>query len=149
MSDPADVVAYLRRRYPRPEELSRLRLLRMAYLTDWKSAVERGRQMTSLAWGFGEEGPYCPAAGRAVHLELSGAGRDGYPLLAAEDEGLLDFVVRSVEGKGYPEVEKLVYSTYPILTQERHSRLDLAALAGEYRRVRPLLSGASTRANLP
>lgn len=145
MSEPREVVAYLRDASPRPEEVSRVRLLRMAYLADWKSAVERGRQMTALAWEFGEEGPYCPAAGRAVHLELSGAGRgrDGYPSLTTEDEGLLDFVVRSVRDKGYPGVEKLVYSTYPILTQERHSLLDLAALAGEYGRVRPLLANIS------
>lgn len=144
-ASPGDVVAYLRDRHPHHEELSRVRLLRMAYLVDWKSAVERRRQMTDLAWGFGEEGPYCSGAGRAVHLELSGAGRghEGYPSLTAEDEGLLNFVVRSVEGKGYAELEKLAYSTYPIATYpERGSMLDLVGLAREYGRVKLTLTPA-------
>ena len=142
MTEPRDVVAYLRGTYPRPEEISRIRLLRMAYLADWKSAVERGRQMTSLAWRFGEEGPYCREAGRAVHLELSNAGEDpsGCPTLTAENSELLDFVIGSVERKSYSELEKLAYSTYPIATYpERGSRLDLARLAREYERVKPAL----------
>lgn len=109
----------------------------------WKSAIERGRQMTKLVWVFGEEGPYCREAGRAVHLGLSNTGRDRevYPSLTAEDEGLVDFVVQSAQGKSYAELEKLVYSTYPIATYpERGSGLDLAALTEDYRRVRPLLA---------
>ena len=139
---PEDVVAYLRRRYP-ANELSRVRLLRMAYLADWKSAVERGRQMTGLEWRFGERGPECPEARRLVEAELSGSPRPSfarYPSLTAEHGCLLRFVVRSVRGKGYPELEKLVYSTYPIFTRERHSELDLPALAEEYERIRPLLT---------
>ena len=141
MADPKDVLAYLRRRYPRGG-LSRVRLRRMAYLADWKSAVERGRQMTGLSWGFGDNGPDCPEARLLVEAELSGPARGllaPYPSLTAEDRRLLRFVVRSVREKGYPEVEKLVYPTYPILTRERHSGLDLVALAEEYRRVKPRL----------
>lgn len=41
--------------------------------------------------------------------------------MTSSDKRLLRFVLRSVEGKGYPEVEKLVYSTYPIATGERYS----------------------------
>lgn len=141
-AEPKDVVAYLRRRYP-ANGLSRVRLRRMAYLADWKSAIERGRQMSGLVWTFGERGPTCPEAERLVEAELSGSQRSffaRYPSLTAEDTRLLGFVVRSVGVKGYPEVEKLVYSTYPIFTQERHSDLDLAALAEEYLRVRPPLA---------
>ena len=142
MADPRHVVAHLRDRYPRPEAITRARLLRMAYLADWKSAIERGRQMTGLVWRFEEEGPYSAGAGRAVHLELSGLGRPaaGYPSLTEGDEVLLDFVIRSVEGKGYAELEKLVYSTYPIVRYaKRGSELDLAGLAREYGRVKPAL----------
>ena len=113
----------------------------MAYLADWKSAVERGRQMTGLSWVLGDRGPDCHEARLLVEAELSGPARGRLarcPSLTAEDRRLLRFVVQSVREKGYPEMEKLVYSTYPIFTQERFSGLDLAALAEEYRRVRPL-----------
>ena len=145
MAEPKDVVAYLRRRYP-ANGLSRVRLRRMAYLADWKSALERGRQMTGLVWVFGDRGPGGPDAERLVEEELSGRPRsllDRYPSLTAEDRRLLRFVARSVEGKGYPEMEKLVYSTYPLFTGERHSELDLTSLAGEYVSLRPLLAEKS------
>lgn len=102
MSEAAEVVAYLRDRYP-SGELSRVRLRRMAYLADWKSAIERGRQMSALAWSFGDSGPDCPEARRLVEGELSGDPRSyfaRYPSLTAEDGRLLRFVVRSVQGKG-------------------------------------------------
>jgi hypothetical protein len=62
-----------------------------------------------------------------------------YASLTPMDKDILDFVIGSVEDKGFTEFIKLVYSTYPIVTQERHSRLDLGALAEEYRRIRPSL----------
>ena len=114
MADPADVLAYLRRRYPRPAGLSGVRLRRMAYLADWKSAIERGRQMTGLSWVFGDRGPDCHEARLLVEAELSRPPRGLFarcPSLTTEDRRLLRFVVRSVREKGYPEVEKLVYST--------------------------------------
>lgn len=135
------VVSYLRRRYPH-EHLSRVRLRRMAYLADWKSAIERGRQMTGLVWRFGDCGPDCAAARRLVEEELSGAPRGPFShfrSLTAEDRRLLGLVARSVEGKDYFGMEKLVYSTYPVFTGERHSELNLAALAAEYGAIKPFL----------
>lgn len=122
MTQAADVVAYLRSRYS-ADGLSRARLRRMAYLADWKSSIERRRQMTDLAWTFGDSGPTCPEAGRLVEEELSGSQQPFfacYHSLTAEDRRLMRFVVGSVMDKDYPEVEKLMYSTFPIFTQERY-----------------------------
>lgn len=135
------VVSFLRRRYPH-QCISGARLRRMAYLADWKSAIERGRQMTGLSWRFGDHGPDCAEARRLVEEELSGPPRGPFSCLrslTAGDRWLLRFVVRSVEGKDYFEMEKLVYSTFPILAGERHSELHLAALAAEYEAVKPFL----------
>lgn len=157
-----DVVAYLCDKYPNPKQLSNARLTKMVYLADWKSAIERGEQLTGLSWEFSYYGPYVPDVVRLARSDggfeveegtnafgerrelvrrASGAAEgEEYPSLAPEDKDLLDFVIGSVEDKGFTEFIKLVYSTYPIVTQERHTRLDLSALAEEYRRVRPSLA---------
>ncbi len=163
MAELRDIVAYLCDRYPRPKELSNARLTKMVYLADWKSAIERGEQLTDLSWEFAHYGPYVPDVIRMAHSEedfevergetIYGdqkelvrykAGSDTlqteYPSLEAEEKDLLDFVIRSVEAKSFTEFVKLVYSTYPIVTQERYSKLDLVNLAREYKEVGPLLN---------
>lgn len=156
-----DVVAYLCDHYPRPGQLSNARLTKMVYLADWKSAIERGEQLTDLSWEFSYYGPYVPDVVRLARSDdgfeveegknplgerrelvrrVPGVvGGEEYPSLTPEDRGLLDFVVGSVEDKGFTEFIKLVYSTYPIVTQERHSQLDLVRLAREYAEAAPLL----------
>jgi hypothetical protein len=156
-----DVVAYLCDRYPYLKELSNARLTKMVYLADWKSAIEREEQLTDLSWEFSHYGPYVPDVIRLAHSEEDFKVERGetiygdqkalvrheaevgmaaaYPSLEPEDKALLDFVISSVEDKSFSEFVKLVYSTYPIVTQERYSKLDLANLAREYKEVAPLL----------
>ena len=156
-----DVVAYLCDNYPNPEQLSNARLTKMVYLADWKNAIERGEQLTDLSWEFSYYGPYVPEVVRLARSDdgftveegenslgerrelvrrVPGAAEgEAYASLASEDKKLLNFVIGSVKDKRFSEFVKLVYSTYPIVTQERHSRLDLGALAEEYRRIRPSL----------
>jgi hypothetical protein len=162
MAELRDIVAYLCDRYPHPKELSNARLTKMVYLADWKSAIERGEQLTNLSWEFSHYGPYVPDVIRLARSEeefeveqgetIYGAQRElvrhetesataaAYPSLKLEDKDLLDFVIRSVEDKSFTEFVKLVYSTYPIVTQDRYSKLDLVNLASEYKEVAPLLS---------
>jgi hypothetical protein len=47
-----DVVAYLCHEYPHKGELSKARLTKMVYLADWRSAIERGSQVTDIEWVF-------------------------------------------------------------------------------------------------
>jgi antitoxin SocA-like protein len=164
MAELKDIVAYLCDRYPYAKELSNARLTKMVYLADWKSAIERGEQLTNLSWEFSHYGPYVPDVIRLARSEedfevergetIYGGEKElvrhkaksgtaaGYPSLEPGDKDLLDFVVRSVEDKSFTEFVKLVYSTYPIVTQERYSKLDLASLAKQYEEVAPLLSSS-------
>ncbi len=135
-------VAYLRDRYPRPEELSRARLKFMVYLADWKSAIERGYQITSQTWEFGEYGPYNPDLARLLEdqEDLSGAGGPR-SALGEDDKEILDFVIATVEKKRFMDLTSLVYSTHPMLTQPRYAKFDLLKLAREYERIKPLITG--------
>jgi predicted nucleic acid-binding OB-fold protein len=62
-----------------------------------------------------------------------------YPSLGEEERELLDFVIEKSAQKNWDEFIRLVYSTYPIATQERFSELDLVELAREYEQKVPLL----------
>lgn len=163
MADLRDVVAYFCDKYPHPKELSNARLTKMVYLADWKSAIDKGKQLTDLSWEFSHYGPYVPDVIRLArsgedfeidegetvygdrkevvqHKVRTDTPNAGYPSLTSKDKELLDFVIRSAEDKNFTEFVKLVYSTYPIVTQERYSKLNLVELARDYEAISPLLS---------
>jgi hypothetical protein len=68
-----------------------------------------------------------------------------YPSVTEEEKELIDFVISSSASKNWDDFIKLVYSTYPIVTQERFSKLDLVMLAAEYEESIPLLDLWSCR----
>lgn len=71
--------------------------------------------------------------------ETNSTPRSRSPSLTDEEKDLLDFVINSSASKNWDDFIKLVYSTYPIVTQERFAKLDLIALACEYEKSIPLL----------
>ena len=65
-----------------------------------------------------------------------------YPTLSADEMRILDFVMEGSAPLNWNEFIKLVYSTYPIVSQERYAKLDLVRLAQEYEEVVPLLDSS-------
>jgi len=145
-----EVLAYFCHHYPHKGELSEVRLTGMVYLADWKSAVDRGRKLiTSLRWLFDETGPSTPNIMKLIRrdpdfeIRLTGSRfeeltelifyRGPAPILGRPDQDILDFVIDRSSSKTWTELTRLVYSTYPILTQPRHCPLDLESLAKKYR----------------
>ncbi|MEN9656209.1 MAG: hypothetical protein RL311_1160, partial [Bacteroidota bacterium] len=53
-----DILVYFFKKYPNPNELSKARVVKMLYLSDWKSCIEYGQQITSIQWYFNHYGPY-------------------------------------------------------------------------------------------
>lgn len=47
-----DLVRYIIKNYPNPEELSKARINKIMYLIDWKSAIENEKQITNIKWIF-------------------------------------------------------------------------------------------------
>jgi hypothetical protein len=147
MATLGDVMAYLCEHYPHKHELSKARLAKLIYLADWKSAIERGEQMTNIVWVYNyhvedvaQEAEDDPAFKvRSTH-NLYGEPKGlielvrprGYPSLTEDDRRILDSVIASTAEKNWNEFIRLVYSTYPIITQDRFSKLDLVELAHRY-----------------
>lgn len=156
-----DVLAYICRHYPHQDQLSNARVTKMVYLADWRSAIKRGKQVTDISWVFDHYGPFVydildtaredPAFEVRATRNAYGAPKDllrvahdaSYPSLEQDEKDILDFVIDSTADKNWGEFIHLVYSTYPILAQERYARLDLEDLAKEYEAVMPLLEAES------
>jgi hypothetical protein len=152
-----DVTAYICKNYPYSDELSNARVTKIVYLADWRSAITRGEQLTTLEWQFSHFGPYVADVIQVAKTDsdfevvstnnMYGGPKDllrvssdvQYPSLTDEEKDLLDFVISSSASKNWDDFIKLVYSTYPIVTQERFAKLDLVALAREYEESIPLL----------
>lgn len=151
MAELRDVLVYLCRQYPHPNELSNARLTKMVYLADWRSALERGVQLTGIEWEFSHYGPYVHDVSRLAHADpafevfgtasVYGSQKQlirvrpdaPAPNLTNEDREILDHVIATTQRLYWDGFMKLVYSTYPVVTQSRYSLLDLPKLAVEYR----------------
>ncbi len=153
MSSLRDVVAYICKHYPHQDQLSNARVTKMVYLADWRSAITRSEQITGIRWTFNHYGPFVydvidmakedPDFEVISTQNMYGSSKDlirirsdvEYPSLEEADKDILDFVIDKSADKNYSEFMRLVYSTYPVATQERYSELDLVEQAEEYERV--------------
>jgi hypothetical protein len=146
-----DVVGYVCDRYPHKNELSKARLTKMVYLADWRSAITRGMQLTQIVWTFNHFGPYIDDVVSLARndndfeivkgITLYGDEKEMIRLratvpcssLTVDDRQVLNFVIESTQSKYWDAFIRLVYSTYPIVSQPRFVPLDLVELAKEYK----------------
>lgn len=150
MASLEDVIAYLCKNYPYPSDLSKARLTKLVYLADWRSAITRGSTLTSIDWMFDRYGPYV----HDVHTtardspdfdvietknlygepkeRISLVGDPGIETLTSEEREILDHVIEKTSRRNWDDFIKLVYSTYPILSNQKGAELDLERLAHEY-----------------
>lgn len=150
-----DVVLYIFKNYPRPEELSKPRFVKMIYLADWKSCLLFDKQMTSIEWFYNHYGPYVNEIVDSLrgdsdfHIELRGENKEIVkPVknakyskeLSQESKDVLDFVISKTYPLEWDEFYQLVYSTYPIVTKPKYSKLDLAKLSKEYKENKLLMN---------
>lgn len=152
MAELRDVVAYLCANYPHKQDLSKARLTKMVYLADWRSALVKNSPMTDIRWIYNYYGPFVddvisvarkdPAFEIVQTANLFGGQKEvvrlsaepaEWPSLTDEERQILDHVIQETSLLYWNEFIKLVYSTYPMVTQERFAPLDLVTLANEYR----------------
>ena len=145
-----DIIKYLYLNYPYKNELSKGRVVKMIYLADWKSAMLYQRQLTSINWYFNHYGPYVSDIINAIrsdddftiHTQKNIYGepkelirineKHTQPSLSDNVKYVLDFVIEKTSPLSWDDFIRLVYSTYPIVTQPRYSTLNLVTLAKLY-----------------
>lgn len=148
----SSLIKYVLVKYPYKDELSASRLTKILYLADWKSSIEKGVQITDAVWHFHHYGPYVDDfikaakddadikvvdtitmfGGKKQQIELR-KGFDSDVEISADSKEILDFVIRATKDKNYEEFIKLVYSTYPVVSNSRYSDLDLVKMARDYK----------------
>ncbi|TWT74357.1 Panacea domain-containing protein [Allorhodopirellula solitaria] len=144
---------YVCQNYPHANELSKARLTKTIYLADWKSAIEHGRQLTDITWVFNHFGPYVDDVFNMAVVDedfiverTASMYGDAKNVIAARpnikpiqvedaDKTVLDHVIETTKNKSYTSFIKLVYSTYPIVSQPRYADLNLVQLALVYKRI--------------
>ena len=124
----------------------------MIYLADWDACIETGEQLTDLNWFYDHYGPYLHDIfdtaisdprfetyryGAADMISVKSGGSD----VNLPDEVLkfVEPVKKSAQSIPFRNFLKRVYSTYPIRTQSKYSKLDLPALAKAYRREKSIV----------
>jgi len=143
-----DVTAYICAMYPHKDELSKTRVTKLVYLSDWKSAQKNEKQLTKIKWYFHNFGPYVDAvidsAKKDSRFEITSTlnlygdskvlftireGEDYRKGLNDSEMELIDEVIGETNNLYWDSFIKHVYDTYPIRTTNRHQDLNLIALA--------------------
>ena len=150
----SNIIKYLLKEYPHKAELSASRLTKMIYLMDWKSSIDFGHQITNAQWHFDHYGPYVDDfvklakddkdisientsnyfGGKKQLFKLSEKFKGDFDL-TEEQKDIADFVINATKKKNYEDFIQLVYSTYPVISNDRYSDLDLVGSASKYKEI--------------
>jgi hypothetical protein len=147
-----DVILYICKKYPLPDELSKARLTKLVYLVDWETSKRTGKQLTDINWYFHNFGPYVDdvidAARKSQKLTIIDAENfygEKKELISAKKEAdlppfeksnseIIDFVIDETKKLYWNDFIKHVYSTPPISGSTRYTHLNLVNFAKEARR---------------
>lgn len=149
-----DLVRYILNVYPSAKELSKARLNKIIYLIDWKSALEHEKQLTEIDWKFNHYGPYVNIIEETILSDdrfniksttnIYGNEKNIIEIIQDKDfseptekeQEIIDFVIEKTRKFYWDKFINLVYSTYPIISQEKGSQLNLVELAKEYKQIK-------------
>lgn len=147
------IMAWILKNYPHEQEMSNARLTKMVYLCDWHHTVYSSERMTSIDWYFDNHGPFVwdvkdealaqPKWFRLVNttnmygsrktlVELVKTDYSGGGLSDSEKESISK-IIEKTKALFWDDFITFVYSTYPILSSEKYSHLELEALADRFR----------------
>lgn len=148
-----DLAKYIIEHYPHPKELSKSRLNKIIYLVDWKFVLEFEKQLTNINWKFNHYGPYVDEIKDELQKDnrfvitstttMYGNPKDIIELADnknfvepnSDEKEIIDFIIDKTKRLYWNEFIELVYSTYPIISQEKGTNLDLVKLAKEYKEI--------------
>ncbi len=155
MTDLKDILYYTIANYPELSHLSKARVTKLVYLADWKHSIDQGRQISSIHWFFDNYGPFVDDVYETIkkHQDLfkidQTSTRFGNPKVAFSLRGenydpqlpdtakkAIEHVIANTNRLSFEAFIKLVYSTYPIVSSDKYSMLDLPSQAREYRKMR-------------
>lgn len=149
-----DLLSFIVRSYPHKGDLSKGRVTKLVYLSDWRHALTEGCQITPIRWKFDNFGPFVwDVYETAVKYEdlfvirettnmfgtdktlILASDEDHPPNLKKSEKAAARHVIKTTSQMNWDDFIGLVYSTYPVLASERYTYLDLVALSKEYKKT--------------
>ena len=154
MAELKEILAYLLKKYPDKdrEALSNARVTKMIFLSDWYQAIHHEKQISTIEWVFATYGPFVwdvyneaeknpdlftiKETGNMYYAQKKNLfqldNKDYEPDLTEIEKQSIDHVIKVTHELNWSDFIKLVYSTHPVMSSERYSKLDLIAKAKEY-----------------
>lgn len=150
MTNLINLIIYIFRSYPKVEELSKPRLVKLIYLIDWKHTITNGKQATSILWYFNHYGPYVDTVIDLIknnpeifqvetRLNAYGGVSDKIKLISKQEIQIeetikksCDFIILNTSQMNWTEFINLVYSTYPIKSNSKYTYLNLVEEAKKF-----------------
>jgi len=150
MTDLLNLIIYIFRNYPKVDELSKPRLVKLVYLIDWKHSIVNGRQATSIQWYFNHYGPYVDTVIDLVkknpeifnvetRINAYGGVSDKIKLISQQQitiedsiKSSADFIISNTSQMNWTDFINLVYSTYPIKSNSKYTNLNLVEEAKKF-----------------
>lgn len=144
-----EAIRYLLINSTQPSKLTKTKVTKLVYLSDWISSVSRNEQITGVKWYFDHYGPYVSdvyfMAEKDSKIKIeSGFNAFGNPKetlvckitkekfkskLNNEEQEILDKVLEKTDDMNWREFIDFVYNTKPIKTSKKYSTLDLISIA--------------------
>lgn len=148
-----DIISYILKYYPHKNELSNARLTKMIYLIDWRSAFDYGKTITNINWYFDNYGPFVHDIEDTINDNLDiiqpiytntiyGTKKKLFVLkndnicidnVSENVQKIIDTIIEKTKGMYWQQFINFVYSTYPIITSERYTYLNLLQKAVQYK----------------
>ena len=150
------VLRYIVKNYPIPEDLTKTRTTKLVYLVDWEMAKRKHRQLTDIEWKFDHFGPFVSdvydaadkdkelsivkktsAFGTTKYIDQSKNDRERleYPDLDRETQAIINDVIDKTKNLYWNGFIEYVYDTYPIKHVQKYNHLNLVQLAEEESRL--------------
>jgi len=144
-----DIIAYIIETYPYKDELSNARLTKLVYLADWYHSIHHSEQLSSIEWYFDNYGPFVwdifktAENDESFKIEVTNNmfGKEkklislSKPItntLSEKEKNSINKVIEGTKSLNWSDFINLVYSTYPILTSEKYTYLNLIEKAREH-----------------
>ncbi len=148
-----DLIGYIVMNYKNKDDLSKARLNKIIYLIDWKSAIDKERQITNIEWYFNNYGPYVSDIETSLNFDerfyiekirnyfgneknIVRIKTNEFQKPLDEEKLIIDLVINLTQELSWNEFINAVYSTFPIKESEKGSSLNLVQLAKEYKALK-------------
>lgn len=149
MNKISPLVKYICDKYPYADDLSKARLTKMVYLTDWEYAKKYKKQLTDIEWYFNNYGPFVDDVIEEVErdpeielirattiygtpkIQIKYKGGSDIKGLSEQEKAIADEVIDRTKPMFWNAFIKYVYDTPPIKENTRYSTLNLVELANK------------------